>query len=146
MGMYTRLTFWADLAEDSPAVPIIKQLIDHGSAAGDLPDHPFFSLPHAWAVLTCSSYYHRTGRTQFVYDDIAHAWWLNVDSSLKNYDGEILAFLDWISQHDKGGDDFRGFYLYEEDEQPTLIYRCDGSYHFGQAAPIAVDADSSPGN
>jgi len=132
MGMYTRLTFWADLAKDSPAVPVIQRLLDHESAGDEgLPDHPFFGLPHAQSVLACSSYYHRTGQTQFVYDDIAKAWWLNVDSSLKNYHDEIKQFLDWLSMHDVGSDEFRGFYLYEEDEQPTLIYRCDGRYSFG---------------
>lgn len=129
MGMYTRLTFWADFAEDSPAVPVIKSLIDgldHDRA--EFPGHPFFDRAHAWAVLTCSSYYHRTGRTVFTYDDIARAWWLNVDSSLKNYDNEIDAFLGWVAEYDTGVDGFRGFYLYEEDEHPTLIYREDGEY------------------
>lgn len=138
MGMYTRLTFWADLAQDSPAAAVVQGLIDHGSAADGMPTHPFFGLPHAGALLTCSSYYHRTGQTQFAYDDIAHAWWLNVDSSLKNCADEIHQFLDWLPPYDTGSDDFRGFYLYEEDEQPTLIYRSDGAYHFGQAAPIPM--------
>jgi hypothetical protein len=132
MGNYTRLTFWADLAEDSPAVPVIKQLLHVDPQAGDLPDHPFFNLPYAWALLTCSSYGHRTGRTQLVYDDIAEAWWLNVDSSVTNYNDEIKQFLDWISQHDTGDDDdnFRGFYLTDQDDEPTLIHRRDGKYHF----------------
>lgn len=139
MGMYTRLTFWADLSKDSPAVPVIQAMIDSGPLdESDLPDHPFFKLPHAWAVLTCSSYYHRTGQTQFVYDDIAHAWWLNVDSSLKNYASEIEQFLDWLSQYDVGDDEFRGFYLYEEDEVPTLIYRSEGSYNFNDASPVGA--------
>lgn len=130
MGDYTRLTFWADLAKDSPAVPTIKQLLAGDPDAGDLPDHPFFRLRRAWLLLTCDSYDHRTGRTQFVYDDIAHAWWLNVDSSLKNYSDEIDQFLDWISPYDTGYDDFRGFYLTNQDDQPTLIHRRNGKYHF----------------
>ncbi len=127
MGMYTRLTFWADLPKDSSAVPAIKALMDDGEWE-NLPDHEFFRLPHARSVLLCSSYYHRTGQTQFVYDDIARAWWLNVDSSLKNYRDEIRGFLDWLSPHDVGDDGFRGFFLYEEDEHPTLIYREGGAY------------------
>lgn len=125
--MYTRLTFWADFKPDSPAVPILKTLME-GDPVTDHPDHPYFDAPHAWAVLRCSSYYHRTGETQFVYDDIAKSWWLNIDSSLKNYDDEIELFLDWLWQHDSGGDGYRGFFIYEEDDHPTLIYRNEQGY------------------
>jgi hypothetical protein len=130
MGMYTRLTFWADFTEDSPAVPVIQSLMEPWKHGGSFPDHPFFGLPHAQSVLTCSSYYHRTGETQFVYDDIAHRWWLNADSSLKNYADEIRQFLSWVAPYDVGDSGFRGFYIYEEDENPTLIYRADGMYRF----------------
>lgn len=127
MGMYTRLTFWADLAPDSEAVPVVQRLIN-ADADGELPEHGFFKLPHASSVLTCSSAYHRTGQTLFVYDDIAHAWWLNVDSSLKNYGDEIRQFLNWLAPYDTGDNGFRGFFLYEENEHPTLIYRRNGGY------------------
>lgn len=129
MGMYTRLTFWADLDPDSPAVPIIKALMA-GDAIENPPEHDFFQASHAWAVLRCSSYYHRTGESTFVYDDIAHKWWLNSDASLKNYGNEIALFLDWLHPFDSGDSEFRGFFLYEEDEDPTLIYHTPTGYEF----------------
>lgn len=134
MGMYTRLTFWADLSTESAALPAMKALMGD-TEWESLPDHPFFQLPHARSILRCSSYYHRTGETQLVYDDIARAWWLNVDSSLKNYRGEIRGFLDWLSPCDIGDGGFRGFFLYEEDEHPTLIYREGDTYVERQVAP-----------
>lgn len=132
MGMYTRLTFWAELSEGSPAVPAILALQAPqtvAKATDTIPDHPFFEKDRAWAVLNCSSYYHQTGETVFKHDNAAHCWFLNIDSSLKNYSGEIPSFLDWLSPYDvNGATAFRGFYQYEEDEHPTLIYRVGQQY------------------
>lgn len=136
MGMYTRLTFWAEIPEGSPAVSALLGLQASRADAensGSIPDHEFFQKDRAWAVLNCSSYYHQTGETFFRHDRIAHCWFLNIDSSLKNYDGEILSFLDWLSPYDadvNGSMAFRGFYQYEGAEHPTLIYRVDGKYQY----------------
>ena len=44
-----------------------------------------------------------------------------VDSDLKNYHGEIEAFIKWIEPLSSTYG-FVGYYQYEEDEEPTLIY------------------------
>ena len=137
--MYTRLTFWADFDADSPAIPIIEALME-GDEPSEAPDHDFFRATHCWAVLRCSSYYHRTGESVFVYDDIARKWWLNSDASLKNYGNEIKLFLDWVHPYDSGDNGFRGFFIYEEDEHPTLIYRTAERY---ELRPATGEVDRS---
>jgi hypothetical protein len=132
MGMYTRLTFWADVKLNSESVPVLKYMtaIPHAPKPDAIPKHELFRCEH-WEMLACgASAYHRTGRSSFIADSVADAWLLNIDSSLKNYDGEIKKFLNWLTPYDSGYDEFRGFYLYEEDEHPTLIYRSGGSYQF----------------
>lgn len=136
MGMYTRLTFWAEVKPDCEALPILRYLADPSEEAEPTgwPDHEFFRTDRFTSTLVCSSYYHQTKGTVFAYDDISKTWMLNVDSSLKNYGDEIGKFLDWFSPYDAGYSEFRGFYLYEESEDPTLIYRVgsgsEGRYDF----------------
>ena len=56
-------------------------------------------------------------------DEIAKAHFLCIRSNVKNYDGEIQHFIDWITPClDKHPGDFLGFRRYEETEDPTLIY------------------------
>jgi len=137
MGMYTRFTFWAEVRPDCEALPILQHLANPFPATEppeEWPSHEFFESPRFDSLMVCSSYYHQTSGSQFAYDDIAKAWMLNIDSSLKNYDGEIEKFLAWFAPFDSGHAEFRGFYLYEEDDYPTLIHRTkagpDGLYAF----------------
>jgi len=75
-------------------------------------------------MLHCDSYYfdadtHSTLR----YDDIIGSYFLCIRSNFKNYDDEIQSFIDWIRPYiNKSEGDFLGFWRYEEDEEPTLIY------------------------
>lgn len=142
MGMYTRFTFWAEVKPDCEALPILQHLANRTSEnlPEEWPDHEFFKTQRFDSTLACSSYYHQTQGTTFAYDDIAKTWMLNIDSSLKNYSGEIRKFLDWFAPYDVGYAEFRGLYLYEEDSDPTLIYRVgaagpQGSYEFRGVAP-----------
>lgn len=58
--------------------------------------------------------------SDLVYDQ---GWYINVRCNLKNYDGEIGAFLDWIMPWVFAGPECLGYYRYESDDHPTLIYR-----------------------
>jgi len=49
-------------------------------------------------------------------------WTLTGCSNLKNYDNEIFKLLEWLAPYiDTNG--FLGFKRYEEDYDPTLIYK-----------------------
>lgn len=146
MGDYTRLTFWAEIDEKNEhAVAIVAGLVA-GDEVNNLltPEdrqHPFFQNFRSTWLLGMSSYYHQTGQTLFRHDDIAHAWFLNVDCSVKDYQGVIAKFLDWLHQHDAhhyGDESFRGIVKQEEDfqEHPTLIYWTRGGYELRQVKEL----------
>ena len=127
MGMYTELHFNAELKQDTPeeVIAILDGMVsakEHTS--GTLPSHPLFDTPRWEYMLRCDSYYfdadtHSTLR----YDDITKSYYLCIRCNLKNYDGEIEKFIDWIKPYcDKYPGDFLGFYRYEETETPTLVY------------------------
>jgi hypothetical protein len=71
--------------------------------------HEFFNKPHAHVI---------TGGAKIKGQE------LTVEANLKNYDGEIEAFLDYIkpylvkTEYPK----LIGYFIYEEEYLPTLIY------------------------
>ncbi len=129
MGMYTELHYNAELKKEVP-----KQILDvlafmveyeNDTPPPHLPSSKLFGDTRWRYMLTCDSYYfcadtHSTLR----FDNIAKSWFLCIRSNFKNYDNEINLFIEWMDpylQADSG--DFIGFYRYEEDEIPTLIYK-----------------------
>lgn len=85
----------------------------------------------AWAendgdfMLCMDSYYFDADTISTLrFDDIGNSFYLCIRTNLKNYDSEIEHFIDWImpylDKYETG--QFLGFYRYEEDEQPTLIF------------------------
>jgi len=126
MGMYTEIFVKVEFKPESPELFIdcLKWLAGVGEKPKALPEHRLFSLPRFEQVLTCSSYYHQPrATTQMWFDDIAGQWYLCSRSDLKNYDGEIAAFFDWIKPHvDCNPGAFIGYSLYEEDDSPTLVF------------------------
>lgn len=126
MGMYTEFHFNVKLKKDLPeeVLSVLKYMVRDGEEPEDLPDHIFFET-RRWSVLfTMDSYYfdadtHSTLRQ----DGINSAWYLCVRSNLKDYDDEIRHFLSWIHPYlAVSEDDLLGFWRYEEDIAPTLIY------------------------
>lgn len=125
MGMYTEIHFNSELKQNLPedVVNILQYMIDSKNEPV-LPDHEFFMCDRWRSLFRMDSYYfdadtHSTLR----FDEISHAYYLCVRANLKNYDSEIEKFLDWITPYlakDEG--EFLGFYRYEENEQPILIY------------------------
>lgn len=130
MGMYTELHFNVELAEDVPGdvIDILKFMVgDSEEEPKKLPRHKLFESTRWRFMLRTDSYYfpadtHSTLR----YDDIGKSYYLCIRTNLKNYDSEIEKFISWIDPYidiytQQG--DFLGFYRYEEDNEPTLIYR-----------------------
>ena len=91
----------------------------------ELPPHEFFSCDRWGMLFTMDSYYFDADTHSILrYDDIAEQYFLNIQSNLKNYDSEISKFIDFIMPYvDAMKGDFLGYSRYEEDTEPTLIYK-----------------------
>lgn len=144
MGDYTRLTFWTRVAPETEAADVLVRawkIADVGPGRPTTwPEHPLFATRHWPMLLQGASSYHDTGGSKLVHETIGAGYWqLNIDTSFKNYDDEVAKFLDWLSPFDIGYDQFRGFYQFEYDKHPTLIYRSNGEY-----LTISTDLFSPP--
>lgn len=127
MGMYTELFVKVALKEDTPEsiINIIQYLVGGVELTADVGEHLLFTKPRWEFVLCSASYYHQPfTTTNFKYDDIAKQWYLCSRSDLKDYDGEIEAFFDWLSPYVETSADktFIGYSLYEEDSEPKLYF------------------------
>lgn len=126
MGMYTELHFNSELKKNvsQNIINVLQFMIDNEDKPQSLPDHPLFSTSRWYSMLRTDSYYfdadtHSTLR----FDSISESYFLCIRCNLKNYNREIQKFVDWIMPYlAKHNNDFLGFYRYEEDETPTLIY------------------------
>lgn len=130
MGMYTEFHFNAELVKDLPkeVENILKYMIGESDVTdispSDLLNHKLFSTPRWQVMLMGDSYYFAADTISTLrYDNITNSHFLCIRCSFKNYDSEIELFLDWISPYiEMDSGEFLGFYRYEMDEIPTLIY------------------------
>lgn len=128
MGMYTELYLSVEFKPDLPTEVVM--VIEHLFALNKpippiLPEHDFFKCPRWSMIGRCSSYYFVPFSTSNLYYDerVTNQYYLTTRSDLKNYDGEIAKFLDWVMPYlDHCEEDHIGHYRYEEDDEPTLIY------------------------
>lgn len=126
MGMYTELHFNSELKRDVPGdvIDILKYMLGELDECPELPENKLFNTSRWDYMLRCDSYYfdadtHSTLR----FDDISDSYYLCIRSNVKNYEGEIEAFVDWVMPYlDKYDGQFLGFSRYEEYEIPHLIY------------------------
>lgn len=102
MGMYT--LFHASFATKTYApVEVKNALIQLADGQNPNLGHPFFKCVQCTALFRCSSAYFNEPSYCFV--EVGHEYdspntvWVRVQSSLKNYHGEIEAFVDWIKPH-----------------------------------------------
>lgn len=128
MGMYTELDFNSRLRKDI-AVGVLDtlgyMLGEREDEPTELPKHPLFETERWRFMLQSDSYYFDADTHSTLRWDWQDDWYLNIRCNLKNYDSEIEHFIDWImphlgEYHIEG--DFLGFYRYEEDEEPNIIY------------------------
>jgi hypothetical protein len=118
MGMYTEIYVNVDLKEETPR-PIITTLNE--IIEGDTPD----GFPDRTGCLFCNMSYYTpfTRVANLTYDEIRRGWSLLGKGDLKNYSGEIEFFFDWLMPWVDGSPgDFVGYYRYEEDQAPTLVF------------------------
>lgn len=124
MGMYTELYFATKLSKDTPqtVLDLIERAIS-GQVQNDLPAHRFFACER-WTQIFYGggSYYFDAPCHQQLWpaDSIDGCRHILILVNLKNYGGEIEAFLNWISPYVDGGGHV-GHMRYEEDDVPTLL-------------------------
>ena len=122
MGMYTELVLKARVKHDLPAdIEAVLQYLFNDAGAGEplRPHHEFFQCSRWAAIGSCSSHYHIPWATsRYAGGHIFSR------SDLKNYEGEIDKFIDWISPYlETSNGDCIGWGWYEEDAAPTLLYK-----------------------
>lgn len=131
MGMYTELNLNVCLGAGTPydVINILEYMVGDGPKILNLPAHPLFSTERWDWMLTCDSYYFpAVSSSTLNFDEIGKYWQLSARSNFKNYNGEIGLFLDWIAphldddMHNNTWGDFLGYWRYEEDREPTIIY------------------------
>ena len=74
---------------------------------------------------SCCSFYHFPARVGLVYEpEHLDEIYIFNRSDLKNYDGEIAAFLDWVMPYiDEPEGTWIGHVFYEEWEQPEPVFK-----------------------
>lgn len=126
MGMYTEFHFNARLRKDVPddVLAILKGMVQGEDEAPETtPAHPLFATDRWEYMLQCDSYYFAADtRSTLRFDEIGGFHALCIRCNLKNYDGEIQKFIDWIMPYIDEHDEMLGFYRYEESKQPTLVF------------------------
>ena len=130
MGMYTEFHFNSKLKRNVPpnVIEILKFMVGQTEAKPDLPDHPLFATDRWDTMLrTDSAYFDADTHSTLRYEEGPKARYvLCIRCNLKNYEGEIEKFVDWIMPYlSKIPGEFLGFSRYEETEQPTLIFATD---------------------
>ncbi|HBG8471541.1 hypothetical protein KGF51_09825 [Clostridioides sp. ZZV14-6045] len=130
MGQYTEFVFAVKLKRDTPknVIEILKFLKEDTDEeeydVPELPKHDFFNCDR-WSMLFLSDSAYFDGITNSIleFDNITESYFLTVRSNLKNYDNEIVKFLNWIKPYiDNIGHSFLGYFKYEECDNPRLIY------------------------
>jgi len=137
MGMYTEFHFNVELSKTVPdfVINLLNFMIEGDftkqkeTLKKELEDRCVWANlfnTDRWATMlrTDSGYFGADTHSTLRFDETAHKYYLCVRCNVKNYDNEIGEFIDWIMPYvDKYNDEFLGFYRYEEDREPTLIFK-----------------------
>lgn len=126
MGMYTELRTNFKLRPNTPAevIRVLSWMANCSSSEPppfELPSHPLFSCPRWGCLMRMSSAYFDDRPSAAVVKWRGQFHVLSV-ANLKNYDGEIEKFLDWVRPyvHALPGDVWAQW-QYEEDDTPTDV-------------------------
>lgn len=123
--MYTEIYVNVDLKKETPdnVIRVLKAMCCM------LPDQEcsevLVDYPSGWKYLFYSgSYYTPNTRCHsLTFDDISNKWSLLGKGDIKNYDGEIKKFFEWIIPYVDGyPGEFIGYSRYEEELKPTLVF------------------------
>lgn len=129
MGMYTQLVLHINLKEDTPedVINILKYMM--GEIETEHTDsHDLFDCEKwDWFLRSDSYYFSGFTKSEMRFDDISNCWKVNIHCNVKNYNHEIQKFWNWIKPH-VDTDDLCGYYRYEENWEPTLLYGSERFY------------------
>lgn len=126
MGMYTELIFGASLKSDTPKIVIesLKYMI--GETKKKPKDFPLPNGRCEWLFRGSSYYFGVSSAVSKIWkDDISGEYIISTRSNIKNYEGEIETFLEWIKPYIESGSGERDMYaivIYEEQSEPTVYY------------------------
>lgn len=123
--MYTEIYVNVDLKTSTPEeiITVLKAMC--GKLDEELRKEVLKDLPDRWCMLfsDCSFYTPRTYCKFLDQDPISKQWSLLGKGDIKNYEGEIQQFFEWISPWVDGFEgDFIGYSRYEENQQPHLYF------------------------
>jgi len=123
MGVYTEIYVNVDLKKDTP-----EEVIEVLSAMcfPDCLQNKLEGFPVRWAYLFGNGSYYtpNTSARYLRYDDISKQYSLLGKGDIKNYQGEIEEFFEWLMPYiDSSEGDFIGYSRYEEDDVPTLYFK-----------------------
>ena len=120
MGMYTEIFVNIDLKGDTPdsVIETLKAMCEREH------DSPYLrDKPSRWSYLFTngSAYTPSTACGMLDQCKYSQCYSLLGKGDIKNYEGEIEEFFDFIRPW--SDDHFMGYWRYEEDELPTLVFR-----------------------
>jgi len=120
MGDYTEIFVNADLKENTPT-EVIETL--RAICTGDHKSEYLENKPGRWSMLFNNGSYYTplTHCGELSFDDIAGYYSIIGKGDIKNYEGEIEKFFDFIKPWCKA-DTFIGYVRCEYAREPTLIY------------------------
>lgn len=131
MGMYTEIFINVDLKADTPreVLEVLRCMVD---GSDELNPPIMTGLPGRWQLLFGNGSYYtpRTCCARLTFDEIGKHWSLIGKGDIKNYEGEIEAFFEFLKPWCE--DRFMGYHRYEEDEEPVLVYASGESTHEGR--------------
>jgi hypothetical protein len=125
MGMYTELHYNVTLNKNAEEIlPVLRYMLGPrtGAEPRPLPDHPFFKCERWRCLLTMGSAYFPMDTHSTLRESEYGRPHLCVRSNIKNYCGEIEHFIDWMAPYIEQREDCVGYYRYEENIHPTIIY------------------------
>lgn len=124
MGMYTSLVVSAKLKESTPELVLTTIRRLH---SGDIDVKDVLGSKAHRNPLSAGCAHTPGGLLDLRYSEYSSPGELSItiNSSLKNYDGEIELFLDWLRPHVESGHGAREWWAlvtYEESDAPTVYY------------------------
>ena len=123
MGMYTELALEFDLKETTPqsVMDVLFYLMNEQQEPNELPNHPLFQTDRWRSLFLGTSTYFEEQYASLKHDGVSYH--LKTCANLKNYQGEIDLFLDFITPYIDGiPGEYLGHKRYEEDETKTHIF------------------------
>ena len=131
MGHYTEFVFAAKLKKNIP-MNVIHTLVctiteDDNITTTRLPNHPLFKTDRWTHIGSQSSqmFGYTRALSSVVTDQIDHQIIVSIRCSLKNYQGEIEKFVDWIKPYVESGSgdcNLLGYSIEEGGDAPVLYY------------------------